>query len=186
MEKKQIAVFIDRDGTINQDRNYLDNAQDFEFIPGAADAIKKLNECGLKVVVITNQSGIARGILTEETLSDIHDRMVHLLATEGAYLDGIYYCPHHPDDGCDCRKPATGMVRNAIHDLDVDIAHSYIIGDKRADVHLGHNLGLTSILVLTGYGREENEFFENEKAKPDFVADNLRHAAEWIISQLNK
>ncbi len=175
------AVFIDRDGTINEDVDYLNKVDELRLISGAGAAVKRINQAGLKAVVITNQSAIARGYLSEEGLLAIHEKLVRLLAVDGARLDGVYYCPHHPDDGCNCRKPASGMVLAAAKDLDVDLKKSYIIGDKISDIQLGYNLGLTSILVMTGYGRGQKELL-SPRIRPDFIADDLYHAVEWILT----
>ncbi len=181
-----IAVFIDRDGTINEDVNYLNQVENLCLIPRAIEAVKKINDRGLKAIVISNQSGVARGYLSEETLAEIHGRLSQLLAEQGAHLDGIYYCPHHPDEGCDCRKPASGMLLAAARDLDIDLAHSFMVGDKNSDVALGHKLGLTTVLVLTGYGREELEALQGQKEQPDFVADDLYRAVELIFERIDR
>jgi len=135
------AVFIDRDGTINRDVPYCSRPEDFELLPGAAEAIKLLNEHGFKVVVVTNQSGIARGYFTEETLARIHDKMRRELAKHGARVDAIYYCPHHPEDNCECRKPKPKMVLQAAKDLDIDLSQSYVIGDDDKDIDLARRAG---------------------------------------------
>ena len=135
------AVFIDRDGTIAKDVPYCSRPEDFELLPGAAEGIKLLNEHGFKVVVITNQSGIARGYFTEEMLARIHGKMQKELAKHGAHVDAIYYCPHHPDDNCECRKPKPKMVLQAALHLDIDLSQSYVIGDTEMDVELARQAG---------------------------------------------
>jgi len=135
------AVFLDRDGTIARDVPYCSRPEDFELLPGAAEGIKLLNEHGFKVVVVTNQSGIARGYFTERTLAEIHDKMITQLAEHGARVDAIYYCPHHPDDNCDCRKPKPKMVFQAARDLDIDLSQSYVVGDSEMDVELARQAG---------------------------------------------
>ncbi len=153
------AVFLDRDGTINEEVGYLRNLADLRLIPGAGAAIKRLNDSGMKVVLVTNQSGIARGYFSESLLQEIHDRLEQMLRDEGARLDAIYYCPHHPSAGnshytrdCDCRKPGTGLIDRAARDLNIDVKHSYVVGDKWSDVELGQRAGAHSVLVRTGYG----------------------------------
>ncbi|MHB8550245.1 MAG: D-glycero-beta-D-manno-heptose 1,7-bisphosphate 7-phosphatase [Acidiferrobacterales bacterium] len=152
------AVFLDRDGTINVERNYLHRLDDWEWIPGAVDAIRQLNHAGYLVVVVTNQAGIARGMYGEEEVRTLHRQIDAVLAPLGARIDAYYYCPHHPDFGeriaCNCRKPAPGMMLQASRDWDIDLARSYIIGDKLADVEAGLAAGVTPILVTTGYGAE--------------------------------
>ncbi len=135
------AVFIDRDGTIARDVPYCSRPEDFELLPGAAEGIRILNEQGFKVVVVTNQSGIARGYFTEEMLTQIHQKMLRELARRGAHIDAIYYCPHHPDDGCDCRKPKPKLVLQAARDLNIDLAQSYVIGDSEMDIELARQAG---------------------------------------------
>ncbi|MBI2846613.1 MAG: D-glycero-beta-D-manno-heptose 1,7-bisphosphate 7-phosphatase, partial [Chloroflexi bacterium] len=141
------AVFIDRDGTMAKDVPYCKRPEDFELFPTTARAIRLLNQNGFKVIVITNQSGVARGYFTEETLSKIHKKMQDELARQGAYVDAIYYCPHHPDDGCHCRKPKPGMVLRAIKDHNIDIKQSFVVGDLKMDIDLGRALGCRTVLV---------------------------------------
>ncbi len=177
------AVFIDRDGTINEEVNYLDHPDQLRLLPRCAEAIKKINRQGIKTIVITNQSGIARGYFTEKSLHQIHDKLESLLAQDGAHLDGIYFCPHHPDDACDCRKPAPGMLKAASSEHAIDLAQSFVIGDKLTDVKLAQRVGAKGILVLTGYGQAE---YESERDKwlkpPDYVAQDIYDAVEWILS----
>lgn len=135
------AVFIDRDGTIAKDVPYCSRPEDFELLPGAAEGIKLLKENGFLVIIITNQSGIARGYFTEETLAKIHQKMQMELAQYGACVDAIYYCPHHPDDGCDCRKPKPKLVLQAARDLNIDLSQSYVIGDSEMDIELAKQAG---------------------------------------------
>ena len=130
------AVFLDRDGTIARDVPYCSRPEDFELLPGVAEGIKLLNEHDFKVVVVTNQSGIARGYFTERMLAEIHNKMITQLAEHGAHVDAIYYCPHHPDDKCECRKPKPKMLFQAAIDLDINLSQSYVIGDSKMDVEL--------------------------------------------------
>jgi D-glycero-D-manno-heptose 1,7-bisphosphate phosphatase len=148
-------AILDRDGTINEEVGYVLHPAEMKLIPGAAEAIRRLRDLGLGVVVITNQSPIGRGLLTEQRLRDIHDRLRGLLADAGASIDGIEFCPHTPDDVCACRKPAIGMVERAARALEFDPADSFVIGDHAGDMRLGRAIGATTILVLTGHGREE-------------------------------
>lgn len=179
------AVFLDRDGTINKEVNYLNHPDQIELISGAAEGIKLLNENGFTVVVITNQSGVARGIIEEKKIPLIKERLCRLLEERGAKIDGYYYCPHYPDGKiekyavkCDCRKPEPGLVWKAVGDLDIEIKGSYVVGDKTCDIALGNNIGAVSIMVKTGYGESEAEYYESS---PDYTVDNLLAAAQWII-----
>ncbi len=189
---KNIAVFMDRDGTINEEVGYLDDPGKFTLIPGSAEAIKKINLSGIKSVVVSNQSGVARGYLTEQLLSKIHEKMVDLLRAQGARLDGIYYCPHHPDFGtgpyrkiCQCRKPAGGMLEKAAFNLKINLSSSYVVGDKLLDVELANGVGATGILVLTGYGKEELKKLtadNNNDKSIAYVGKDLPDAVEWILT----
>jgi D-glycero-D-manno-heptose 1,7-bisphosphate phosphatase len=157
------AVFLDRDGTINEDVDYLRHPDQMRLIPGAAAAIARLNKRGLAVIVVTNQSAVARGLLTEDGLAAVHAHLTGLLAAEGAHVDGIYYCPHHPEApdadyrrDCDCRKPAAGMLLQAAREHGLDLAASVMIGDSLRDLEAGKSAGCKSlILVRTGHGTAE-------------------------------
>lgn len=155
------AVFLDRDGTINVEVDYLRRVEDLVLIPGAGRAIARLNRAGYPVIAVTNQSGIARGLLDEPTLKRIHDRLEELLAADGAHLDAIYFCPHHPDHGdvpyrrnCDCRKPAPGLLLRAAEELGLELAGSWVVGDSLRDLEAGRAAGASGILVETGKGVE--------------------------------
>ncbi len=190
MSKPAKAVFLDRDGTIIEERGYLNHPDALELIPGAADGITLLNKVGLKAIVISNQSGVARGYFPEELLDRLHDKMQALLAEQGARVDAIYYCPHHPCIGnppyrkdCECRKPKIGMLQAAALDLSIDIRGSYLIGDKISDMKTAANAGCTPVLVLTGYGKGEWEFNRTRlDAAPAYLAENLLDAANWIAN----
>lgn len=157
------VVFLDRDGTINQEVRYLHRAEDLELIPGTAEAVRKLNEAGYQVVVVTNQAGVARGYYTEADVESLHQYLNEILAREEAHIDAFYLCPHHPEHGigkykklCHCRKPETGMLEEAQRHLEggIDKSRSFLIGDKLLDTQAGHNFGIRSILVGTGYGSD--------------------------------
>ena len=183
------AVFLDRDGTLIEDIGYLRLARDVAFYPWSVDAVRALNQAGLAVVVITNQSGVARGILTEPMIEDVHRHISSVLHRGGARIDAYYYCPHHPDGTvaayarrCDCRKPGCGMIDRASADLGLDPARSYVVGDKWLDVGAAHAAGARGILVRTGYGAtEETEPPPNLPA--DAIVDNLVEAVSWILRQ---
>jgi len=171
------AVFLDRDGTIALDVPYCSRPEDFKLFPGVAEAIKLLNNAGFKVIVITNQSGIARGYFTEKTLSLIHRKMEAELAMDGAKIDAIYYCPHHPDDGCDCRKPNTALFKKAGEDSSIDFKSSYVVGDMGLDVVAGGKMGCRTVLIDHS---EDNSV--KDSAKVDYVALDILDAAKWILS----
>jgi D-glycero-D-manno-heptose 1,7-bisphosphate phosphatase len=174
-------AILDRDGTINEEVGYVLHPAEMRLLPGAAEAIRRLRELGLGVVVVTNQSPIGRGLLTEQRLGDIHDRLCDLLADEGAAIDGFEHCPHMPEDGCSCRKPAPEMVTRAARTFDFDPAASFVIGDHAADMRLGRAVGATTVLVLTGHGAEE---CDDAAPFADHVADDLLAATRVIGSLL--
>ncbi len=185
------AVFLDRDGTINEEMGYVNHIERFVLLPHVGQAIRLLNQNGFKAVVITNQSGVARGYFPESLVHRIHHKMQDLLKMEGAHLDGVYYCPHHPEVGsppyrqkCRCRKPATGLVEEAVKDLDIDCSKSYVISDRGLDIEFAHQIRAKGILVLTGYGKGEWEYLRDQwSVKPDHVAPNLYEAVQWILQQ---
>ncbi len=176
---KSKAVFLDRDGTICEDVNYLSRAEDLRIFPFAAEAIKLLNKNNFLVILITNQSGIARGYFDEHTLREIHKKLVSELASHNATLDQIYFCPHNTGDNCNCRKPKIGMIEKATKDFAIDLEKSWTIGDKAIDVELGFNAGTKTALVLTGYGRKE---IEKLQLKPNLIAEDLLEAIGKITN----
>jgi len=186
----QRGVFLDRDGTINEEVEYLSNVDQLKLIDGVTEAIRLLNNAGYKVVVITNQSGIARGYITEAQVKTIHTELEKMLQKENAYIDGIYYCPHHPDADvdaykvdCDCRKPKRGMLEQAAKDLDIDLKNSFVIGDKLSDLGAGAAAGCRKILVRTGYGKEMEKELPNASFHADHIADDVLKAVKWIVAQ---
>ncbi len=183
------AVFLDRDGTIIDDVGYLDAIDKIAFFPWTVDAIRMLNRAGFPVVVITNQSGVARGIFTESFVDETHRAISARLAAGGAHVDAYYYCPHHPDgrvaafaSECDCRKPGRALVDRAAADLGLDPARSFMVGDRWIDVALGHAMGGRGMLVRTGVGAGE-EAHPVAGVAADAVVDNLAAAASWILSR---
>jgi D,D-heptose 1,7-bisphosphate phosphatase len=185
---KKRAVFLDRDGTINEDVGYPSDYSQIKIYPFAFEAIKKINETGLLTVIITNQSGIGRGLLTEENLQDLHQKMKAALLAEKVHLDGIYYCPHYelsalPEykKDCACRKPYPGMALQAAADLNIELKNSFVIGDKVEDILFGLNIKANPILVLTGYGQRSQQELEEKGIQPVYVAQNLLQAVNWII-----
>jgi len=174
------AVFIDRDGTINVNVEYLDNPNNLKIYPGVAEGLKLLKENGFKIIVITNQSGIARGYFTKETLEKIHERMKSELLKKNASIDGIYYCPHHPDDNCECRKPQTGLFKKAFNDFNIDPSKSFIIGDRMLDIEAGYKMGLKTVLVPEDKEKVEKEM-KASNIKPDFVCKNFYLGVRCIL-----
>jgi D-glycero-D-manno-heptose 1,7-bisphosphate phosphatase len=179
------AVFVDRDGTLIAERNYLADPAEVAFTPGAPAAVRALRAAGFKVVVVSNQAGIARGLFTAQDVRGVERRIEELLLAEGTGLDGAYYCPHHPDFGgpCRCRKPEPGMLLDAARDLGLELSRSYMVGDKLIDVEAGRRAGAKGILVRTGYGAEEAAGAGRTDAAPDVVCDDLAAAARWILSE---
>lgn len=162
------CVFLDRDGNINVEKDYLHKVEEFEFIDGAREAIKLFNDLGYLVVIVTNQSGVARGYYDESSVKTLHDYLQKEVEKIGGHIDGFYYCPHHPEKGigeykldCSCRKPEPGMFLKAQKDLDIDFSSSIMVGDKISDIKAGENLGMRSILVRTGHGLEEEKKIKN-------------------------
>jgi D-glycero-D-manno-heptose 1,7-bisphosphate phosphatase len=179
------AVFLDRDGTIAEEVGYLNHLSRFRMFPFVAAAVRRLNEAGLPVVVITNQSGVGRGYFPESLVHAVHEQMTKQLATGGALIDAIYYCPHTSADNCICRKPKTGMLDRAAQEHAIDLKCSFVVGDRYGDVQLAHNTGGRSILVRTGYGEGELVWHAaNWPLPPDFVAQDLAGAADWILRQI--
>jgi histidinol-phosphate phosphatase family protein len=189
LDQPQKVVFLDRDGTINEEVGHLSDELRFALLPGVASAIRRLNEAEFRCVVVTNQPVLARGDCTAEGLSRIHAKMEHQLGLEGAYLDLVLYCPHHPDRGfpgevpelkrdCDCRKPATGMIDQVRRDMVVDMERSWVVGDTTSDVELARRAGLRSILVRTGHAGGDGKF----PVSPDHVAASLSEAVDLIVN----
>lgn len=175
---KRSAVFLDRDGTIARYRAYCRRPQDFDLLPGSGDAIRSLNRAGFVVIVMTNQSAIGRGMMTRETLAVIHQKMHRELGKYGARIDAVYFCPHHPDDGCGCRKPQIGMLTQAAQEWALSLKRSYVIGDRHLDVQTGQAAGSTSILVRSGHVPEPASGIV-----PDHEAETLEQAVGWILQR---
>ncbi len=185
------AAFLDRDGTIIVEKNFLGDPAGIELLPRAAEAIKLLNARGYRVISVTNQSGVARGYYGEEAVQSVNARLVELLQEQGAIIDEIFYCPHHPQADlpeyrkeCDGRKPNVGMATRAMAKYAIEIEGSLMIGDRAADIQFGKNLGVPTVLVLTGYGRAERERIEDEHlTPPDHIAPDLFAAVEWALDR---
>jgi len=177
-----VTVFLDRDGTTNRDTGYIKTLEELQIFPGAVEAIARLKQAGARVVVVTNQSGVGRGLFSIETLGAIHARLREVFEAGGAPLDGLYYCPHHPDDGCACRKPGTVMIERAVADLGLDLSRAYVVGDQRRDIELARRIGAKGLLVTTGpTSAQALEELRQEGAAPDCVATDLGQAVTWLF-----
>lgn len=181
--KRRPFVLLDRDGTIIVERHYLADPGQIEFLPGAITGLRHLRTMGLGLVMLTNQSAVGRGFFDETQLDLIHRHLLELLNHEGVHLEGIYFCPHTPENNCSCRKPRPGLAERAAKELDFDLQASFLIGDKPADIELGRNVGATTFLVRTGYGAG---FVNDPTINPDYVADDLSAAAQIIESLLDR
>ncbi len=184
MEKNNGAVFLDRDGTINEEVGYLDSLEKLRIFSAAFDAVRMINTSGMKVVVVTNQSGVARGFFDEAFLKTVHEHMRKTFQERGAFIDRFYYCPHHPTEGvgryrvsCGCRKPEPGMLLQASEELDIDLSSSYMVGDTARDMESATRAGATGILVKTGYGRE----VALSGIGAAYIAEDILDAAQWIL-----
>jgi D-glycero-D-manno-heptose 1,7-bisphosphate phosphatase len=193
-DMKSPAVFLDRDGTINEQMGYINHVSRFVLLPRVARAIKMLNNNGYKSVVVSNQSGVARGYFPLELVHEVNHVMEDLLWKEGAKLDGTYFCPHHPQGlipeyaiACDCRKPGNGLITLAKRDFDIDMNKSFVVGDRCQDLEMAARSGLQGVLVLTGYGKGERDYLLPKKhVKPTYVAEDLLDGVRWIIDSGKK
>ena len=182
----EVTVFFDRDGTLNPDPGYIGRPEDFALHPGAGAALSRLNRGGARLILVTNQSGIARGMFTLADLEAIHHKLQTLLALHGARLDAIYHCPHHPDECCTCRKPAIGMAERAIAEFALNRSRIYLVGDQSSDIEMAKRLEARSIFVTTGHGsRETLAALSARRLKPDYVANCLDIAVDWIFRDAN-
>lgn len=178
----RITVFLDRDGTLNHDTGYITSPDELILFPGVAEAITRLNKSGSPVVLITNQSAIARGLMTEDDLHLIHRKLERELEKQGGWLDGIFFCSHHPDDSCQCRKPKPGLIKQAKKELGLTVSRSYYVGDKVIDMQLANAVGSIAVLVMTsGFSQDAVHAMETHEIQVDFVASNFCEAADWII-----
>jgi D-glycero-D-manno-heptose 1,7-bisphosphate phosphatase len=178
------AVFLDRDGTIAEEVGYLNHPSRFRIFPFAAAAIRSLNEAGLPVVVVSNQSGVGRGYFPESLVHSVNELMKKDLAATGARIDAVYYCLHTSADLCDCRKPKTGLLERAAREHALDLQRSFVVGDRYGDIELARNVRARGILVRTGYGEGELAWHSAKwPTQPDFVAEDLSKAADWILRQ---
>jgi len=190
---KKSAVFIDRDGTVNEQMGYINHISRFVMLPGAAEAIKLLNNYQYLAIIVSNQSGVARGYFPIELVDEVHAHMREMLEKDGAFLDGIFYCPHYAKGivpelsiDCDCRKPKTGLIEKACEAFDIDMSNSYVIGDRYTDIELALRSNVKGILVTTGYGLGDiDSVFPRLSFKPAHIAKDLLQAVRWIIKTGN-
>lgn len=181
------TIFLDRDGTLNPDPGYIKSPDQFELFSGVSEALARLKRAGARLIVVTNQSGIARGLLSRKDLDAVHMKLKRLLDGAGVTLDAIYFCPHHPDDGCECRKPNRGMIDQAVRECGVTLDHSYLIGDHSRDIELAQRVGVRSILVTTGVvSPQDAERLKASGPAPAWVASSLADAADWLLSDVSR
>ncbi len=184
---KTPAVFLDRDGTINEEMGYINDLSRLKILPGVASALKLLKSYGFKLIVISNQSGPARGYFPKELVFETNELLQKRLKKKGASIDDFFICFHHPEENCPCRKPKPGLILQAIEKYSIDLEKSYLIGDKIIDIETAKNAGIKGILVLTGYGKGEFKYVAPQKGiVPYFVAKDLKSAAEFIIKDSSK
>jgi D-glycero-D-manno-heptose 1,7-bisphosphate phosphatase len=177
-------VFLDRDGTIAEEVGYLNHPDRFHMFPFAGPAIRRLNEAGLAVFVVSNQSGVARGYFPESLVQQVHERMQRELQADSARVDAVYYCPHSSADDCDCRKPRTGMIERAVREHHIDLLRSFVVGDRYGDMELAFRAGCKAVFVRTGYGRGEETWHSGQwPRQPDAIVENLQLATDWILVQ---
>ncbi|MDH5726891.1 MAG: D-glycero-beta-D-manno-heptose 1,7-bisphosphate 7-phosphatase, partial [Nitrospira sp.] len=176
------TIFLDRDGTLNADPGYITSPDQLELFPGVPETLARLKRAGARLILVTNQSGIARGLLSQDDLAVVHAKLKRILDGAGASLDAIYFCPHHPDDGCDCRKPNPGMIDQAVRERRVDLERAYLIGDHVRDIELAKRIGARSVLVTTGVVRpQESERLKETALAPDWIASSMTEAADWLL-----
>ncbi len=184
MTVNHAAVFLDRDGTLNPDTRYLASPDAFALFPNVPEAVRQLNLAGLKVILVTNQSGIARGYFSYQDLEIIHKKLHNGLAEAKAWLDDVFVCPHHPDDECRCRKPNPGMIEQAIVRHTIDLSTSYVVGDQHLDIELAHRVGAKGILVMTGPNSQDSlAVCHQKKISIDFIAPCFSDAVLWILQR---
>lgn len=176
--RQRPAVFLDRDGTVIEEVEYLSDMRDLRPFPGVRESLQMLRNSGFAVVLVTNQSGVARGYFTVDFVQRVHARLEEMLSFK---FDGIYYCPHGPDDGCDCRKPEPGMIRQAVEEIEIDLGNSYMVGDKSIDIELAARAGFQGLLVLTGYGVDQQS--NRNIVEAAYVATDLNDACRWILQK---
>ena len=177
------VVFLDRDGVINRDSaDYIKSWREFEFLPGSIEAIRKLTACGFAIILITNQSAVNRRLISHSQLQEIHDRMTEAFKRRDGHIQDIFFCPHRPDEGCACRKPMPGLIKQAQARYRINLSHAFMVGDNAKDIECGRNAGCgCAILVQSGIGPDAAPILAAKAIYPDLVAKDLLEAVEWIV-----
>ncbi|MFH1752752.1 MAG: HAD family hydrolase [Candidatus Omnitrophota bacterium] len=181
------VIFIDRDGVINKDpggwtkHSYVTNWEDFHFLPGSKNALKRLTQAGYDIMIISNQAGVNKGYFTPGELNKINDNMLKSIASAGGKVHSVHYCPHRSDESCGCRKPDTGLFKKAVKDLDIDFKRTFFIGDGATDIEAGNKIGCKTIMVLSGKSKEED--VDKWRYKPDYIKKDLSDAVEWLLEE---
>jgi D-glycero-D-manno-heptose 1,7-bisphosphate phosphatase len=186
---KKPALFMDRDGTINEQMGYINHMSRFLILPRVAEAVRLLNENHILAIVVSNQSGVAKGYHPIDLVHQLHTHLQTTLRKEGALIDGIYFCPHHPRgtipeyaNACHCRKPETGLIEQARESFDIDLTNSYVVGDRHTDMEMAHRAGMRGILVKTGYGLGEIDYvLPHQSTQPVHIAEDLLEAVQWVL-----
>lgn len=185
-KEKMKVIFLDRDGVINKnpkEHNYIKSWDEFVFLPGARKAIKRLNNHSYSVIVVSNQAGINKGLISQDRVEEIHRLMAEEIKNSGGEIRAVYYCPHREDENCDCRKPHPGLLLKAARDFSLDLKRSYLIGDAIEDISAGERAGCQTILVLTGRGKKHLHNRKEWESKPDFIAKDIEEAVDWILQR---
>ena len=188
-----VGIFFDRDGTINEEVNYLSSPEQLRLLPRATQAIQQANALDCKVFIISNQAGVARGFLTEQQVQSVNQYLLQLLREDNCTIDKVYFCPHHPEFGespykahCECRKPKIGMLLQAAREFQIDLSNSFVIGDKLTDIQTANNAGAKGILVKTGYGNEEMNLLQQNNVSVAYIADDIYDAVQFIKNNLQQ
>ncbi|MEP6754116.1 MAG: D-glycero-beta-D-manno-heptose 1,7-bisphosphate 7-phosphatase [Chthonomonadales bacterium] len=182
VDGKRRCIFVDRDGVLNQENDaYIKSPDDLILFPNAPASVRRMNEAGFMVIVISNQSGVGRGLFTEQDLTNVQGKLTHAVEVERGKIAALYHCPHTPDAGCDCRKPKPGMILQAAAEHNIDLASSYMVGDRSTDIQCGFNAGVTTVLVLTG--KHEWVVMEDEPIDPICTAKDISAAVDWILTR---
>ena len=187
---KRPAVFVDRDGTINEQMGYINHLSRFVILPGVPEGIRLLNENNFLVIIVSNQSGVARGYFPIDLVYEIHDFLLATLTNQKAVIDDIFFCPHHPQGvvpeyrlACNCRKPKPGLIEQACASYDIDMSKAYVVGDRFSDMELAYGLNLKGVMVKTGYGLGDIAYLLPGKKNPSHIAEDFFHAARWIVER---
>ncbi len=185
--RQHIGVFVDRDGTLNEDHGYVTSPEELVLLPGIPQAMARLTALGVRVLLLTNQSAIGRNLISVNDLAKIHQKLLDLLRPDGGRIDKIYYCPHHPRDACDCRKPNIAMIQEAAQEFSLDLSHSYLVGDKLSDLEAAYRAGVSGVLVMSSeYSQEAICARESGQFPIDYVAETFVQAVDWIETRIRR